>query len=118
MAKAKKRQPSSTSGKRPRGGRFHNANYTTIVIRIPSPLKAEVEALIDRFHEENDRYLALPVTGEWWEVLGVSSHASADEVKAAYRRLARLYHPDHNKRLDAHQRFGAIAEAYASRLPN
>ena len=40
-----------------------------------------------------------PVTGkrEWWHVLNVSQYATYDEVKAAYKKLARLWHPDYNK---------------------
>jgi DnaJ-class molecular chaperone len=79
---------------------------------VPVPLKAQVEGLISAFHEENDRYLALPIAGSWWEVLGVSPGASVDEVKQSYRSLARLYHPDSNKRRDAEARFAALNEAY------
>lgn len=42
-------------------------------------------------------FAALPAPGakrEWWEVLGVQSGASLEEIKAAYRRLASLNHPD------------------------
>ncbi|WP_439570512.1 J domain-containing protein, partial [Methylibium sp.] len=42
-------------------------------------------------------FTALPApseTKEWWEVLGVPRHASQDEIKAAYRRLASENHPD------------------------
>ena len=35
-----------------------------------------------------------PVSGEWWEVLGVPHNALAKEVKAAYRSLAKVWHPD------------------------
>ena len=109
MATGKKSQRAS---KRPAGGRSHKGNYETVVLRIPSPLRAEVEVLIDRFHAENEAYLALPIAGSFWEVLGVSPGASAEEVKQAYRRLARLYHPDANKKTDAHERFTAVNEAY------
>ena len=37
-----------------------------------------------------------PISGEWWEVLSVSPQASAKEVKAAHRTLAKLWHPDVN----------------------
>ncbi|MBH8565899.1 DnaJ domain-containing protein [Nostoc sp. CENA67] len=41
-------------------------------------------------------YQALPpsIEKKWWQILGVDVRASDDEVKAAYRELARKYHPD------------------------
>jgi curved DNA-binding protein len=49
---------------------------------------------------------------DYYEVLGVSRDASAEEIQAAYRRLARQYHPDVNKDPGAEDRFKEIAEAY------
>lgn len=39
-------------------------------------------------------FTALPAPEQPWQVLGVSSHATQDEIEAAYRRLARAFHPD------------------------
>jgi 4-hydroxy-tetrahydrodipicolinate reductase len=51
---------------------------------------------------------------DYYEVLGVSKSASADEVKKAYRRLAMKYHPDRNKGEDAdsESKFKEAKEAY------
>lgn len=47
-----------------------------------------------------------------YSVLGVSKAASQDEIKKAYRKLARQYHPDVNKSADAGAKFTQVQEAY------
>jgi curved DNA-binding protein len=47
-----------------------------------------------------------------YETLGVSENASADEIKKAYRKLARKYHPDINKEPEAQEKFKEINAAY------
>ena len=47
-----------------------------------------------------------------YETLGISENASADEIKKAYRKLARKYHPDVNKDKEAVEKFKEINAAY------
>lgn len=56
--------------------------------------------------------MAFNSTKNYYEILGVSIESSTDEIKTAYRKLARKYHPDINKSPDAIQMFKDITEAY------
>ncbi len=50
---------------------------------------------------------------DYYEVIGVSKTASAEEIKQQYRKLALKFHPDKNKSADAQEHFKEISEAYA-----
>jgi len=50
---------------------------------------------------------------DYYEILGVSRDASSEDVKSAFRNLARKWHPDVNKAPEAEEKFKEINEAYA-----
>ncbi len=56
--------------------------------------------------------MAFNNTKNYYEILGVTVDSSSAEIKSAYRKLARKYHPDINKETDAIEKFKDITEAY------
>src|SRR5689334_10188012 len=49
---------------------------------------------------------------DYYETLGLPRDATSGDIRAAYRKLARRYHPDINKEEGAEERFKEVAEAY------
>ncbi|KAK6114821.1 hypothetical protein DH2020_007090 [Rehmannia glutinosa] len=81
--------------------------------------KESVNALFSSGHtaihvrrEELGLLLELTEEKDYYSVLGVSKNASKSEIKSAYRKLARSYHPDVNKESGAEEKFKEISNAY------
>jgi molecular chaperone DnaJ len=55
----------------------------------------------------------MATTRDYYEILGLSKEASAEDIKKTYRKLALKFHPDKNKEAGAEERFKEISEAYA-----
>ena len=49
---------------------------------------------------------------EYYDRLGVSKDASQDEIKRAYRKMSKKYHPDINKEPGAEEKYKEVQEAY------
>lgn len=49
---------------------------------------------------------------DYYQILGVPENANSDQIKKAYRDLAKKFHPDRNKEKDADEKFKKISEAY------
>mgnify|MGYP003635354866 CR=1 FL=1 len=49
---------------------------------------------------------------DYYKILGIKANAEAKEIKTAYRKLARKYHPDMNPDKGAEEKFKEVAEAY------
>ncbi len=59
---------------------------------------------------------APPLERSAWDILGVAAGADRDTIKAAYRQLARLFHPDVNRAPDATEQMQRLNVAYAAAL--
>eukprot|EP00249_Psilotum_nudum_P016270 c25754_g1_i1 orf=538-1860(-) len=65
-----------------------------------------------RQHQQCNFRLCAKADSDYYDVLGVSKNSSKSDIKSAYRRLARQYHPDVNKDPLAEQKFKEISNAY------
>ncbi|KAK7247406.1 hypothetical protein RIF29_42289 [Crotalaria pallida] len=63
-------------------------------------------------HSRRGSSLIVRAGADFYSVLGVSKNASKSEIKSAYRKLARNYHPDVNKEAGAEDKFKEISNAY------
>ena len=53
------------------------------------------------------------MTKDYYETLGIGKDASREQIKKAYKKLAKKYHPDLNKDSDAEKKFKELSEAAA-----
>lgn len=96
------RQREKTSGRKDYGrGDYTKEEFTYNFSSDRPNFSRETFDAFHKMYEEAYRRTAEARSGtlgkKWWEVLGVSIKANADEIKKAARRLASLYHPDkHN----------------------
>ncbi|KAK2654699.1 hypothetical protein Ddye_014555 [Dipteronia dyeriana] len=63
-------------------------------------------------HRRRGARFIVRAESDFYSILGVSKNASKSEIKSAYRKLARSYHPDVNKEPGAEQKFKDISNAY------
>ncbi len=54
----------------------------------------------------------MAISNDYYQILGVTKSASAEEIKKAYRKLALEYHPDRNKTKEAEAKFKEVTKAY------
>ncbi|XP_010531365.1 PREDICTED: chaperone protein dnaJ A6, chloroplastic [Tarenaya hassleriana] len=68
--------------------------------------------LPQKLHYRRGARFTVRADADYYSVLGVSKNATKSEIKSAYRKLARNYHPDVNKDPGAEQKFKEISNAY------
>ncbi|GAB2211688.1 hypothetical protein Droror1_Dr00025018 [Drosera rotundifolia] len=76
------------------------------------PLQIRNVRLPQNSHSKRGSCLIVRAATDYYSVLGVSKDASKSEIKIAYRKLARSYHPDVNKEPGAEQKFKEISNSY------
>ena len=79
------------------------ARLTRIRLKPPPLVFRAISLCVRRLHQEAPDY---------YTILGVSSTSTLPDIKMAYFNMAKKFHPETNKTLDARQMFSLIAEAY------
>ncbi|XP_020109396.1 chaperone protein dnaJ A6, chloroplastic-like isoform X1 [Ananas comosus] len=87
------------------------ASSASFFAHLPSSFLLNCRTSQNIRHQRGSR-LVVSAESDYYSVLGVSKNASKSEIKSAYRKLARSYHPDVNKEPGAEQKFKEISNAY------
>lgn len=81
--------------------------------RLPQNLKQNaIQTKFDEKIIEQIKSRMSKAQSTYYDLLGVSANASQTEIKAAYKKLVKKYHPDHNTNKDATNQFMKIMDAY------
>ncbi|MBX3379484.1 MAG: DnaJ domain-containing protein [Phycisphaeraceae bacterium] len=74
--------------------------------------RADLERLLDRCASGRELLPTSVEVEDLYAVLGVSRESSLEEIRSAYRRLARQFHPDHAPDEESSRRFARISKSY------
>lgn len=85
------------------------STYSGFMTKLPSSFSTRLRQNIG---QRRGARLTVKAAADYYSVLGVSKNATKSEIKTAYRKLARNYHPDVNKDSGAEQKFKEISNAY------
>ncbi|KAK8629141.1 hypothetical protein V6N13_077995 [Hibiscus sabdariffa] len=96
------------------GGTRLRSHDSFACVSFPSSTSSTCSWRLNNGRDGTHRFgtLVVAASGDYYATLGVPKSASGKEIKAAYRRLARQYHPDVNKEPGATEKFKEISAAY------
>ena len=114
LARGRAVRPRSARGDRPAAGRGRRVRHRRRGLPARLPARRERDparrASSSRREESETRW---PTRPDYYKTLGVGKNASDEEIKKAYRKLARQYHPDRNPGdKQAEERFKEISQAH------
>lgn len=92
-----------------------NSNYRDILFRFPNSKMKRVLLFLCVLLALQSWLAESSRDGSLYDILGVSRHANQKEIRSAYKRLAREWHPDKNKSPEAQDKIMEINKAYEVR---